>query len=81
MMYNEAIQNLATEIARAMNVPAYYLSADQNTTMTYANVQDERKQFYALSIEPYIQAIQTRFLWMTSLHQDTKSALQSLTHS
>jgi HK97 family phage portal protein len=60
MMYNEAIQNLSTEIARAMNVPAYYLSADQNTTMTYANVQDERKQFFALSIEPYIQAIQAR---------------------
>ena len=60
MMYNEAIQNLSTEIARAMNVPAYYLSADQNTTMTYANVQDERSQFYALSIEPYVQAIQTR---------------------
>lgn len=60
MMYNEAIQNLSTQVARAMNVPAYYLSADQNTTMTYANVQDERKQFYALSIEPYIQAVQTR---------------------
>jgi HK97 family phage portal protein len=60
MMYNEAIQNLSTELARAMNVPAYYLSADQNTTMTYANVTEERKQFYALSIEPYIQAIQTR---------------------
>ena len=60
MMYNEAIQNLSTEIARAMNVPAYYLSADQNTTMTYANVTEERKQFYALSIEPFIQAIQTR---------------------
>jgi HK97 family phage portal protein len=60
MMYNEAIQNLSTEIARAMNVPAYYLSADQNTTMTYANVQDERKQFFALSIEPYVQAIQAR---------------------
>jgi hypothetical protein len=59
-MYNEAIQNLSTEIARAMNVPAYYLSADQNTTMTYANVTEERKQFYALSIEPFIQAIQTR---------------------
>ena len=28
--------------------------------MTYANVQDERKQFFALSIEPYIQAVQTR---------------------
>lgn len=61
MMYNEAIQNLSTEIARAMNVPAYYLSADQNTTMTYANVQDERKQFFALSIEPYIQCISSRF--------------------
>jgi HK97 family phage portal protein len=60
MMYNEAVQNLSTQIARAMNVPAYYLSADQNTTMTYANVQDERKQFYALSIEPFIQAIQSR---------------------
>jgi HK97 family phage portal protein len=60
MMYNEAVQNLATQVARAMNVPAYYLSADQNTTMTYANVQDERKQFYALSIEPYVQAIQSR---------------------
>jgi len=60
MLYNEAIQNLSTQVARAMNVPAYYLSADQNTTMTYANVQDERKQFFALSIEPYIQAIQSR---------------------
>jgi HK97 family phage portal protein len=60
MMYNDSVQNLSTQIARAMNVPAYYLSADQNTTMTYANVQDERKQFFALSIEPYIQAIQTR---------------------
>jgi len=60
MMMVEGIQNLSTEIARAMNVPAYYLSADQNTTMTYANVTEERKQFYALSIEPFIQAIQTR---------------------
>jgi len=60
MMYNEAIQNLSTQIARVCNVPSYYLSSDQNTTMTYANVQDERKQFYALSIEPYIQAIQSR---------------------
>jgi len=60
MMYNEAIQTLSTQIARLANVPAYYLSSDMNTTMTYANVQDERKQFYALSIEPYIQAVQSR---------------------
>jgi len=61
MQYTASIQSYATQIARAMNVPAYYLSADQNTSMSYANVQDERKQFYAMSIEPYVQAIQSRF--------------------
>ena len=60
MMYNEAVQNLSTQIARAMNVPAYYLSADQNTTMTYANVQDERKSFLAQSLQPFISAIESR---------------------
>ena len=60
MMYNDAIQNLSTQIARTMNVPAYYLSADQNTTMTYANVQDERKQFLTLSMQPFISAIEDR---------------------
>jgi phage portal protein BeeE len=59
-MYTDSIQSYATQIARAMNVPAYYLSADNNSTMTYANVTEERKQFYSLSIEPYIQAIQSR---------------------
>ena len=60
MMYNEAIQNLATEIARLCNVPAYYVSADMNNSMTYANVQDERKQFLALSLQPFITAIEDR---------------------
>ena len=60
MLYNEGIQNLATEISRLCGVPAYYLSADQNTTMTYANVQDERKQLVALAFQPYISAIEQR---------------------
>ena len=60
MQYTDSVLSYSTQIARTMNVPAYYLSSDQNTTMTYANVQDERKQFYALSIEPYVQAIQSR---------------------
>jgi HK97 family phage portal protein len=60
MMYNEAIQNLATEIARLCNVPAYYVSAEMNNSMTYANVQDERKQFLLLSLQPYISAVQDR---------------------
>ena len=60
MMMVEGIQNTATQIARMMNVPAYYISADMNNSMTYANVQDERKQFLALSLAPYINAIQDR---------------------
>jgi HK97 family phage portal protein len=60
MMYNEAIQNLATEIARLCNVPAYYVSAEMNNSMTYANVQDERKQFLLLSLQPFISAIEDR---------------------
>lgn len=60
MMYTESIQGLSTELARAMNVPAYLLSSEMNQSMTYSNIQDERKQFYAMSIEPYVQAIQTR---------------------
>lgn len=59
MLYNDAIQSLSTQLARVCNVPAYYLSSDPQS-MTYSNVQDERKQFYAMSIEPYIQAVQTR---------------------
>ena len=60
MMYGDAIFNLATEIARLCNVPAYYVSADQNNSMTYANVQDERKQFLTLSLQPFITAIEDR---------------------
>jgi len=60
MMYQDAIRSLSTQIARLTNIPAYLLSSEDNQSMTYSNVQDERKQFYALSIEPYIQCISSR---------------------
>jgi HK97 family phage portal protein len=60
MMYNEASQYLATQIARAMNVPAYYISADMNNSMTYQNIIDGRKEFVAYSLQPYIWAIEDR---------------------
>jgi HK97 family phage portal protein len=60
MMYDSAQQFLSTEISRLMNVPAYMLSAEANQSMTYANVLDERKQFYAMTLLPYINAIQDR---------------------
>ena len=61
MMYNEAQQYMATQIARLCNIPAYYISADQNNSMTYSNVQDERRQFVALSLQPYVSALEERF--------------------
>jgi len=60
MLYNEAIQNLATECARLCSVDPYYVSASQNTTMTYANVQDERKQMVAYTLQPYVSAVEAR---------------------
>ena len=60
MGYVDLIQNLTTQIARLCNVPAYYLSADENASMTYSNVQDERKQLISLSLQPYITAIESR---------------------
>ena len=72
MMYNEASQYLATEIARAMNVPAYYISADMNNSMTYQNIIDGRKEFVAYSLQPYISAIEDRL----SMNDITNSANQ-----
>lgn len=60
MGYVDLIQNNNTQIARLCNIPAYYLSADENNSMTYANVQDERKQLISLALQPYITAIESR---------------------
>ena len=60
MAYAEASQYLATQVARAMNVPAYYISADMNNSMTYQNIIDGRKEFVAYSLQPYICAIEDR---------------------
>jgi len=60
MGYVDLIQNLTTQIARLCNVPAYYLSADENTSMSYANVKDERKQLVSLALQPFITAVESR---------------------
>lgn len=60
MGYVDLIQNNNTQIARLCNIPAYYLSADENNSMSYANVQDERKQLISLALQPYITAIESR---------------------
>jgi HK97 family phage portal protein len=60
MTYNESSQYLATEVSRLMNVPSYLISADMNTSMTYQNILDGRKEFVAYSLQPFISAIENR---------------------
>lgn len=60
MMYTEAIQSQSTEIARLMNVPAYMLSSDANASMTYQNILDARKEFFAYTLAPFVCAIEDR---------------------
>lgn len=60
MMYQDAKENYATQIARLFNVDAFYLSADANNSMTYSNLLDSRKQFVSLTLQPYITAIEDR---------------------
>jgi len=72
MGYVDFSQYLATEIARSMNVPAYYISADMNNSMTYQNILDGRKEFMAYSLQPYICAIEDRL----SMNDITNAANQ-----
>ena len=93
MLYTEASQYLATEIARLMNVPAYYISADMNNSLTYQNILDGRKEFVAYSLQPFISAIENRLsmdditrhgnivkfaIDETFLRADTKARLEAI---
>jgi HK97 family phage portal protein len=60
MAYQDAIQGLATECARLCSVDPYYVSASMNQSMTYSNVNEERKQLVALTLQPYVSAIESR---------------------
>jgi len=60
MMYNEAKAYLALDLARACNVPASMLDAEQIRSNTYQNVLDQRKEFVAYTLMPFINAVQSR---------------------
>lgn len=60
MTYNDSIEELASQISRAMNVPAQMINAEHNRSSTYQNVLDARKEFMAYTLAPYINAIEDR---------------------
>jgi len=61
MMYDDAKQTLSTELCRAMNFPAYMASSDANSSYTYSNILDSRKEYFAYTLAPYVCAIEDRF--------------------
>ena len=60
MAYAEAKQYFATELARACNIPAYMIDAETFRGMTYQNIIDGRKEFFAYSLAPFVTAIEDR---------------------
>lgn len=56
----ESQANMATQVARLFGVPAYYLSADQNASMTYSNLIDQNKFFVQHTLQPFYSAIEER---------------------
>ena len=60
MIYNESKQYFATELARACNIPAYMIDAETFRGMTYQNIIDGRKEFFAYSLAPFVTAIEAR---------------------
>jgi hypothetical protein len=60
MMYNDGKMYLALDLARACNVPAVMLDAEIIKSNTYQNVLDQRKEFAAYTLMPYLYAISCR---------------------
>lgn len=55
----EARQFIASEIARAVGIPAWYLNAEA-ASMTYTNVTSERRALVDFSLRPIMKAIEDR---------------------
>jgi HK97 family phage portal protein len=59
LQLNEARQYVALELARACNLPAYFVSAE-TTSMTYSNSVSERRSLIDFSMKPILAAIEQR---------------------
>jgi HK97 family phage portal protein len=59
LQLNEARQYVALELARACNLPAYFVSAEM-TSMTYSNSVSERRSLIDFSMKPILTSIEQR---------------------
>jgi hypothetical protein len=56
----EARRWQTTEVGRLLNLPSKYLNAQSESSMTYSNVEQEKRDLVDLSLRPYIRAIEGR---------------------
>ena len=59
MQLTEARAYTASEIARVMNIPAWYINAE-SATSTYSNVSAERRSLLDFSLRPYLDSFESR---------------------
>ena len=57
---NQARQYMASEIARAVNIPEWYLGANAGGSMTYSNTIQERRALVDFSLKPLMTCITSR---------------------
>jgi hypothetical protein len=56
----EARRFATSEVARLLNLPSRYVNAPTESSMTYANVESERRDLVDLSLRPYLAAVEKR---------------------
>ena len=61
LQLNQARSYIATELARAIGIPAYFVDAETGSSMTYANANLARQTLVDFSLRPIMTSIEQRF--------------------
>jgi HK97 family phage portal protein len=77
LQLNQARSYVATELARATGIPAYYVDAESGSSMTYSNATLARQSLLDFSLRPIMTAIEER-LSMTGMPNDFVPASQEV---
>ena len=60
LQLNEAREQVATELCRAIGLPAYFADANSGSSMTYSNANLARQSLFDFSLRNFARAIETR---------------------
>lgn len=77
LQLNQARSYVATELARASGIPAFYVDAESGSSMTYSNASLARQSLLDFSLRPIMTAIEER-LSMTGMANDFVPASQEV---